>query len=280
MILILFVLFNLVISSRPTIIAYFAFFDDAYNSTMNVSNKIPWAIFDRIIISFAILDGRGNLTNEHPSDNAKIRHIQALYKKSRPDGQIYISNYGDDTYRYLYAANHSDVFSASVLRYLKRYNMNGFDLDWETGMINRYSSELVTLITSCDQVFNTKYKITHAIWPYVHDPGTVGLLADIVDEINIMTYQYDMNSIEALIKQYNGKGFPYEKMVLGIETESERETKGTIADKIRLINKYNMSGLFLWRLDNDGIVRDDNDTIVGPPTFRTTWMLYDVLHRL
>jgi hypothetical protein len=102
-------------------------------------------------------------------------------------------------------------------------------------------------------------------------------LAIIVDEINIMTYQFDIGSIESLINQYNGRGFPYEKMVLSIETETEKETKSTIAGKIELINKYNISEIFVWRLNN---ILMENDTLIGPPTFRTMRMLYNVLHGL
>ena len=276
--LFIFLFFSL-ISCKPLVSAYFAIFDDAYNSTMNVSKIIPWSMFDRIIISFAILDQNANLTNERTSDHSKILHIISLYKKAQPNGEIFISLYGEIDVLFLNAANHSTIFSQSVLRYLKRYNINGIDLDWETVFINKHANELVTLIKSCDQVFNGKYKITHAIWPYVHDPQTIGLLANIVDEINIMSYGFEISKIESLINQYHHAGFPYEKMVLGMETESEAETKETIAGKISLINKYNLSGIFVWRLDNDGIPVENN-TNSGPPTFKTTKMLYDVLHGL
>ena len=264
---------------KPLVSAYFAFFDDAYNSTMNVSKTIPWSMFDRIIVSFAILEKNANLTNQRTTDHSKILHIISLYKKARPNGEIFVSLYGEINTPFLYAANHSAIFSRSVLQYLKRYNINGIDLDWETVFINKYATSLVTLIKSCDQIFNNKYKITHAIWPYVHDPQTIGQLTNIVDEINIMSYGLGIKAIESLINQYHLEGFPYEKMILGMETESDTETKETIAGKIGLINKYNLSGIFVWRLDNDGIPVENN-TNSGPPTFRTTKMLYDVLHSL
>ena len=275
--LFVFLLLSLV-SGKPLVSAYFGIFDDAYNSTMNVSKTIPWKMFDRIIIAFANIDKYANLTNERSTDHAKIQHIISLYKKSRPNGEIFVSVYDDRPERFLYAANHSKIFSKSVLKYLRKYNINGLDLDWETYRINSYSKQLVTLIKSCNHVFDRQYKISHTIWPYVHDASTVGLLANIVNDINIMSYGLGTDIIENLINQYNQSGFPYEKMILGIETETQSETKDTIADKIALIHKYNLKGIFVWRLDNDGIPVDNN-TNVGPPTFATTKMLYDELYQ-
>jgi len=273
------ILFFNIVTSKHSVTAYFAIFDDSYNSTINVSTQIPWKMFDRIIISFAILDKYGNLTNPLITDHKKILHIISLYNKANPYGEVFISLFGDNTDEYyIYAANHSEEFSHSVLAYLQKYNLNGIDIDWETIAINYYSDVLVTLIKSCRKTFGNKYKITHAIWPNVHNPKTVGLLADIVDEINIMVYQTDVRMIEYLIKQYNSSGFPFNKMIIGIDTESESETIDSISSKIDLINKYNLSGIFEWRLDNDAIPRI-NGTSIGPPTFKTSKLLYEVLHK-
>lgn len=273
----IFLLSNLVVS-KQIVSSYFAFFDDAYNATMNTSKTIPWKMFDRILIAFAMLDEKGNLTNSLVTDDAKIRRIISLYRKSRPDGEILISIYGDDSVneRYIYASNHTEIFTKSVLKYLKKYQINGLDVDWETFAINAYSTELVNLLKSCYNAFGKKYKITHTIWPRIHSPDTVGLLANVVDEINIMSYGTDVNDIEYLINQYNQSGFPYRKMIIGMDTESESETKDSITAKMELIKKYGVKGPYLWRLDNDGIPRK-NGVPIGPPTFKTTKLLYDVL---
>lgn len=258
--------------------AYFAFFDGAYDITMNVSKSIPWKMFDRIIVSFTTITEQANMTNNHMSDHLKILHIISLYKKARPDGEIFVSLYGDSIDdRFVNAANHSDVFSRSVLEYLQKYNMTGLDIDWESRSINRYVNELITLIKSCNKVFKKKYKISHAIWPYVHAAETVGLLANQVDEINIMSYSLSTEFVELLINQYNASGFPYEKMVLGVETELGTETKNIIIGKVALMEKYNLRGIFLWRLDNDDIQLVDNSG-KKIPTFKTTKMLYDALN--
>jgi GH18 family chitinase len=253
----LFLLFiNLVTCNFIT--AYFGVFDDSYNLAMK--DNIPWKMFDRLIIGFANLDNNSHIINENPNDHQRILNVSYLYKKARPDGELFISMYDDRYDRFLYAANNTDIFSKSVAQYLDKYKMNGMDLDWETVLINVYSNELVKLLKSC----YGKLKITHAIWPDVHDPKTVGLLANIVDEINIMSYEMGIPALEKLINSYNKSGFPYEKMVLGMETESQKENKNTIVGKLELVQKYKLAGMFVWRLDND-------------PGFKTVKMLYENL---
>ena len=147
-----------------------------------------------------------------------------------------------------------------------------------TTSINGYSIELISLLKACNNAFNGKYKVTHAIWPYIHNPKTVGMLADVVDQINIMSYGYSFSTLEYLIKQYNDNGFPYEKMMVGIETERGTDTQELIIEKLDLVKKYNLGGIFEWRLDNDGI-RIENGTKYGPPTFKTTKILYEALKK-
>jgi len=259
--------------------SYFGIFDEAYDDTMTVNTTIPWNMFDRIYIPFVTIDKYGNLTNIHNTDHNKIKTVITMYRKVRPDGKIFVTTvYGEDMdKRYVYAANHQLKFPLSALKYFEKYNIDGVDLDWETIGINSYSKELVTLIKTCKTVFGNKYKITHTIWPYVHSPETVGLLANIVDEVNIMSYSIDIVNLEFLINQYHKCGFPYHKMILGIESETETETKNIIDGKINLINKYNLSGVFIWRLDNDGRPQINN-TASGPSTFKTTKMLYNALY--
>lgn len=260
--LFLLLLLNLVTSFKVN--AYFAVFDEAYNSTMKVSSLIPWKMFDRLIISFANLDEYGNLTNLNLDDIPRIKNVVSLYKKARPNGELFVSLYDEGSEKMLYASQHSEIFSESVRKYLRKFKLNGLDLDWETIGINSYFNELTNLSKA------VRGKLTHAIWPGVHDNNTVGRLANIVDQINIMSYEMSIPALENLIKQYNSSGFPYQKMILGMETESQKENKNTILGKLELVKKYNLAGIYVWRLDNDDIVS-------GVPSFKTTKMLYDAL---
>lgn len=259
--------------------SYFGIFDDSYDHTMIANKSIPWTMFDRIYIAFTFIDEYGNLTNSQKIDDIKIHNVVKLYKKSNPNGEIFISTgYGgvmDD--RYEYASNHSIYFANSVLKYLIKYNLDGIDLDWETLFINIRIYNLITLIKACKHVFNNKYKITHTVWPMVHSPYTVGLLSPIVDQINIMSYNINLQFLEPMLNTYNNNFFPYHKMILGIETESGEESKDTIQGKVNLIKKYNLGGIFIWRLDNDGN-KVVNNTVVGPSIYNVTKILYNLVH--
>lgn len=238
-----------------TLSCYEGIFDDLWNITMNHSKLIIWP--QKLIISFAILNEYGIITNDYPNYDYKIFHTIAAFKNAKPNGKVHISIFGSKIdEHYLYAANHTEQFIESILKYFKRYNLDGIDIDWETPSINFYSDALVTLIKTCTTTFNKKYEVSHAIWPYVHTPTTVGLLANIVDEINIMTYYMDTDKIEDLVESYNKSGFPYSKMVLGIESETGMDTIDIIRGKIKLMIKYGLKGLFMWRLDNDGISKE------------------------
>ena len=240
-----FLFLNLVLSFKTT--AYFGVFDESYNITMKNPNDIPWNKFDRLIVSFANIDEHGNITNERSEDEPRMKKVISLYRKANPKGEVFASIYDERYERFLYAANHSDNYYKSAIKYIKKYQLDGLDLDWETYLINTYSDQLVTLLKVC----HGKFKITHAVWPSVHDPKTVGLLANVVDQINIMSYGFSISMVEYLINSYNQSGFPYSKMVLGMESETKDETQEIINGKIELVKKYNLAGIFLWRLDND-----------------------------
>ena len=59
----------------------------------------------------------------------KILHIISSYKKARPDGQILISDYGENEDNYVNASKNSQKFAENVLLYLKKYNINKLDLN-------------------------------------------------------------------------------------------------------------------------------------------------------
>ena len=183
----------------------------------------------------------------------KIKNITLLYKKANPLGEIFISsNYdGDMDSRYLAAANHPEEFSSSVLKYLEKYQLDGYDMDWETNFINTYANQLVLLLKSCKSRFQTKYKLTHTVWPCIHNETTVGKLSGIVDGINIMCYGSWGSNLVRIIERFYNNSFPYEKILIGVESELGIDNYYTLDEKIKLIHKYKLGGVYSWRLDND-----------------------------
>jgi GH18 family chitinase len=153
--------------------------------------------------------------------------------------------------RYLLAAKYPNKFAHSVLTYLEKYNLDGYDIDWETGHINEYVDELVNILKACKNLFGNKYKLTHTVWPGIHSDVTVGKVIPYLDYINIMSYGNFGLALEPLITNYNKVGVPYAKIILGVTSELDFDNNKTIAAKIDVIKKYDLGGIFLWRIDTD-----------------------------
>ena len=273
--------------------------DDTYNLVMPAKDRIPWKKINRLYIGFATLkDGLlTDLPTGTSADDAaqraemqrRIHEIVALCRENNPDAEIFItSNFGEREMdpEYLQAAQDPQKFADSVLAYLKEYDFDGYDMDWESGRIDEYAPQLTSLLSTCHATFaaagnnphGRPYLLTHTVWPGVESAETVAGLKDCVDQLNLMTYgtgdKYDLVSYA---ESYAAAGFPYEKMIGGIESESAYtdnvgpDTQGSVAAKCAYVKEHNLAGLFSWRMDND--MRPDN----SPPTYQVTGWVYDCL---
>ena len=275
---------------QPIIAAYFLIFDEGYDQTMTVPDDIPWNKINRLYIAFATVND-GILTEATADGTSaeeaeeKIRNVINLCHNGNPDAEIFISsNFGDQSIddNYLEAARDPQRFADSVLGFLGKYNLDGYDMDWETYRINNYAEELLTLLSACNDTLKQAgpnphgkpYKVSHSIWPGVHSPETVASLKDCVDNINLMTYGAESgDDLQSYAESYHEAGFPYEKMIGGVESElgySENgghDTQGSIQEKCEVAKEKNLAGMFSWRLDND--MRDQG----SPPTFQVAnWL--------
>ena len=269
--------------------------DDSYPLLMSVQDQIPWKKINRIYIGFATVHD-GVLTDLPAGNSAddtarreenirRIRNVVALCRQNNPDAEIFItSNFGGDDMdnEYLQAAQDPQKFAGSVLAYLKAYDLDGYDMDWESREIDDYAPQSTSLLSACHATFaaagNNPHGrpclLTHTVWPGVESAQTVAGLKDSVDQINIMLYGpgdgYDLVSYAG---SYYQAGFPYGKMIGGVESESGYpenggpDTQASVASKCTYVKANNLAGLFEWRMDNDMRIND------GPPTFQVTgWM--------
>ena len=139
---------------KPIIAAYFFLFDGAYDEAMSVQDSIPWKKINRLYIAFATVED-GVLTDKTTSDSSieeteqKIRNVVALCRRDNPDAEIFISSdFGDQSVddQYLDAARNPQKFADSVVLYLNKYDLDGYDMDWVTRQIDDYAPELQTLL--------------------------------------------------------------------------------------------------------------------------------------
>jgi GH18 family chitinase len=268
--------------------------DDTYPLVMSEKDAIPWTKINRLYIGFAtVKDGvLTDLPTGTSADDAarraemqrRIHEIVSLCREQNPDAEIFISsNFGGDLdSEYSAAAQDPQKFADSVLAYLKEYDLDGYDMDWESSSIDEYAPQLTALLSACHTTFagagpnphGRLYKVTHTVWPGVESPQTVAGLKDAVDQVNIMSYgtgdKYDLVSYA---DSYAAAGFPYEKMIGGLESEAGYtdnvgpDTQETVAAKCAYVKAHNLAGLFVWRIDND--MRPDN----AAPTYQVTgWM--------
>jgi GH18 family chitinase len=286
------------VQSRNIVAAYFYLYpdpnDDTYPLVMSAKDAIPWKKVNRIYIGFATLhDGvltdlpAGNSAeniSQRAETQGRIRNVVALIRKNNPGAEIFItSNFGQEEMdpQYLLAAQDPQKFADSVVGYLKEYDLDGYDMDWESRKIDDYAPQLTSLLSACHDRFaagnsprGRPYSLTHTVWPGVESPETVAGLADSVDQLNLMTYgpgdTYDLTSYAAA---YHDAGVPWEKMIGGVESEAGygesggHDTQESVAAKCAFVKENNLAGLFEWRMDND--MRPDG----SPPTYQVTgWM--------
>ena len=282
-------------ASPRIIAAYFGIFDGAYDAAMDAADDIPWNKINRLYIAFAtVQDGElTDMTLNDTDDTAheRIARIVELYRAANPDGEIFISSsYGDELdAQYRQAATDPQRFAQSVVDYLQANDLDGYDMDWESRAINAYADDLKNLLDATHDALQSAgpnargkaFQLTHTIWPGVHSTETVARLADIVDQINLMTYgDGSMDDVQEAAQEYGDAGFPREKMIVGVESEygypsnGGVETQETIARKGAFVRDHNMAGMFTWRLDNDMRIASDG-TEGGPPTFRVAGWVYD-----
>ena len=273
--------------------------DDSYPLLMSVKDQIPWKNMNRIYIGFATVHdgiltdlpaGRSTDDTARREENIRrIRNVVALCRQNNPDADIFITSNFDEKEldpQYLLAAQDPQKFADSALAYLKMYDLDGYDMDWESRRIDDYAPQLTSLLSACHATFTAAgtnphgrpYKLTHTVWPGVESAETVAGLKDSVDQINIMSYgPGDTYDLASYADSYAQAGFPYDKMIGGVESESGYPENGgpdmqaSVAAKCAYVKEHNLAGLFEWRMDNDMRSGD------GPPTFQVTGWMSDCL---
>jgi hypothetical protein len=220
----------------------------------------PFRKLNRLYIAFAwIKEGELVYFNEQ-YDPSLIGQLVNRCRKVNPQATILISSGYDETgSMYTGAAKDPQKFALSVVKFIEQNNLDGYDMDWENGIDPDAMVELLKAVH--DAFLNKGFILTLAVWPsptiYEH---TVPLIAEYVDQINIMSYGID-ESLEEDANKYYSAGFPYSKMIGGIETEIDYPMgyapdtvdtlNGTIKDKCDFALKNGLAGMMAWRLDND-----------------------------
>jgi GH18 family chitinase len=200
---------------------------------------------------------------------------------------------GDDSRFHRMAASQEErnYFVTNVMEMVRRYNLDGVDMDWEYPDIeNRSAEDNVLLMKQLgDSLHRINKKLTAAVVHYGNQgDGTKKEIFGIVDWLNLMTYDDDKgqpipHSPYSLVeKSYNywvkQRGLPPEKAVIGLPFYGKPRGKltrynnlvnagadpygdtydsvyyngiNTIKLKTQFAQKQKMAGVMIWEISQD-----------------------------
>jgi len=200
---------------------------------------------------------------------------------------------GDDSRFHRLAASKEErnYFVTNVMEMVRRYNLDGVDMDWEYPDIeNRSAEDNVLLMKQLgDSLHRINKKLTAAVVHYGNQgDGTKKEIFGIVDWLNLMTYdddkgQYIPHSPYSLVeKSYDywvkQRGLPPEKAVIGLPFYGKPRGKltrynelvnagadpygdtydsvyyngiNTIKMKTQFAQKQKMAGVMIWEISQD-----------------------------
>lgn len=211
----------------------------------------------RINYAFAAV-GDGKLTLNAPGDAANLAQLTAL-RRENPSLKVLISVGGwlgsDGFSDMALTAERRKAFIDSAMDCLRRYDLDGVDVDWEypglPGAGNHFRGEdkqdFTRLLGEMRARFNQEEQATHKRLLLTIAAGAfddylihteMGKVQGIVDAVNLMTYDYyepgsepitgnhaalfadpaDPNKVsaDATVKAFEAAGVPAEKIVLGV----------------------------------------------------------------
>jgi GH18 family chitinase len=200
---------------------------------------------------------------------------------------------GDDSRFHRLAASQEErnYFVTNVMELVRRYNLDGVDMDWEYPDIENRSAEDNVLLMQqlADSLHAQGKKLTAAVVHYGNQgEGTKKEIFDIVDWLNLMTYDDDKGqpvphspyslvekSVNYWVKQ---RGLPPQKAVLGLPFYGKPRGKltqykdlvnagadpygdtydsvyyngiNTIKKKTQFAQKENLAGVMIWEISHD-----------------------------
>ena len=170
-------------------------------------------------------------------------------------------------------------FPKAVIQFLKKYDLNGVDIDWESDI----KDNLTNLLKNLQKIRQSGYYLTLDV---IHNASTAydPSITEYVDQINIMSYGTTLNHLDEYISEFENKpGFDPSQIIGGVETESDYQdhdarvdtlgANGTIQEKTKEAINMNIAGMMSWRLGNDYAPSTDKNT----PTYKGAVCLYQAM---
>lgn len=248
-------------NSSMVVAEYFGIWGDNWKKKFRLDT--PLDKLNRLYIAFGKIvktqDGHFSIAFDGSSD--RVQALIAQTKKENPNAEIFLTVGGsDDSDSYGGAASDSK-FATNVANFLSQNGFNGFDVDWESDLDQTNLNLLLKNLSAA--LHANGEKLTLDVWPYPNSAYDMTTISANVDQINIMSYgQY--TSLSDCVTAYTSAGFPINKIIGGIETETGYSMgtdttgpTGTIVQKSNFALTHGMAGMMAWRLDNDYATTDN-----------------------
>lgn len=237
----------------------------------------PFDKLNRIYVSFAriVKTSNGHFTIEFDGDARNGQAIIDRMHQVNPSAELFLTLGGDGSDNQFGGAASDPQFTQNVMQFLNHYGFTGLDLDWEMGLDK---DNLNTVVTNLSQNLHANgIKLTLDVWPFVTSAYDMPLLSEKLDQINIMSYGRYLD-LDRVANQYIAAGFPADKIIGGVETETHYNGNvdslgkdGSINKKAQFAKTNHLAGMMGWRLDNDYAPEDDNNM----PTYKGALELWD-----
>lgn len=237
----------------------------------------PFEKLNRLYVSFAriVKTVDGHFTIEFDGDARNSQTIIDRMHEVNPNAELFLTLGGDGGPDQFGGAANDPQFAKNLLQFLNHYGFTGLDLDWEMGL-NR--ADLNKLVTGLSQTLHENgMKLTLDVWPFVTSAYDMPLLNQTLDQINIMSYGENL-SLSYVADEFIAAGFPAEKIIGGIETETRYNggvdtlgPDGSIYKKVQYAKTHHLAGMMSWRLDNDYAPLEDPNM----PSYKGAVELWD-----
>ncbi len=274
-------IFSLSVFAQPIIAQYFGIWlNRGQTWQQKLRSDTPFDKLNRVYVSF----GKIITVNEHLSiafDGNTAHAVQLIQRihTQNPKADIFLTVGGSDDNQSFGGAANDPEFAINVLHFLNKYNLNGFDIDWENDLNQQ---DLNTLVTHLYSVLHAAGdKLTLDVWPYPFSAYDMTVLKNNLNQINIMSYGAT-TPLDNSVSAFQQAGFPVNKMIGGVETETDYPggtdtlgSSGSIAQKANYALQNGLAGMMGWRLDNDYATEDNPNY----PTYQGAIQLWATMHK-
>lgn len=251
-----FQLFCSVSFAQPIIAQFIGIFHQPGHWHDRIRKSAPLNKLNRVYLAFGsivLLNGQHTL-----SWDGKESYVQDIVNRLRsenPTAQVFLTVGGNGEFTSYGGAATDPAFATNVANFLITNGLSGIDLDWELSL-NR--SQLSLLVQNLANTLHPLgLKVTLDVWPFVNSAYDIPVLSQNLDQMNLMSYGIH-TSLNLVASQFITAGFPANKLIGGIETESTYKEgvdtlgpQGTIAQKATYALQNGLAGMMAWRLDND-----------------------------